>query len=281
MLRNVKLCRYSVPTPIQRYCIPAIKSGYDVIAIAQTGKSRNPCSLTLARSYTNTGRPGSGKTAAYLIPVLDKLIGKVKTLAAARPNPATYRPGIDPTARAEPLVVIVCPIRELAIQIFNEARKFCYRSMLRPCVAYGGGPLRGQIEQLQKGCDVLVASPGRLIDFIERPSVLSLRRLRYMVIDESDEMLHDDWNEDFTKILSGGGMYSILERFYWRPSANKQEQNRKRVMSSICSFRRPFPRPSVTWQRLTWRSLMSGFESAVLVAHMRTSSKTSSTWILP
>ncbi len=149
--------------------------------------------------------PGSGKTAAYLIPILNKLMGKAKKLAAPRPNPATYRPGIDPPVRAEPLVVIVSPTRELAVQIFNEARKFCYRTMLRPCVVYGGGPIREQAEQLQKGCDVLIASPGRLIDFMDRPALLTMRRLRYMVIDEADEMLHNDWQEDFSKILSGGG----------------------------------------------------------------------------
>ena len=205
MLRNVQLCGYQVPTPIQRYAIPAITMGYDLIAIAQTGKVYLYSFDTLL--LADTEALGSGKTAAYLIPILNKLMGKAKKLAAPRPNPATYRPGIDPPIRAEPLVVIVCPSRELAVQIFNEARKFCYRTMLRPCVVYGGGPIREQVFQLQKGCDILVASPGRLIDFIERPQVLTLRRLRYMVIDEADEMLHDDWQEDFSKILSGGGEY--------------------------------------------------------------------------
>ncbi len=149
-----------------------------------------------------------------MIPILNKLMGKAKKLAAPRPNPATYRAGIDPPVRAEPLVVIVCPTRELAVQIFNEARKFCYRTMLRPCVIYGGGPIREQVEQLQKGCDILIASPGRLIDFMDRPAVLTLRRLRYMVIDEADEMLHDDWQEDFTKILSGGGEFAVSETSY-------------------------------------------------------------------
>ncbi len=132
-------------------------------------------------------------------------MGKAKKLAAPRPNPATFRPGIDPTVRAEPLVVVVCPSRELAIQIFNEARKFCYRSMLRPCVVYGGGPVRDQSDQLKKGCDILIASPGRLIDFMDRPMDLSLRRVRYVVIDEADEMLHEDWETEFNRILAGGG----------------------------------------------------------------------------
>lgn len=132
-------------------------------------------------------------------------MGKAKKLAAPRPNPATYRHGFDPIARAEPLVVIVSPSRELGIQIFNEARKFCYRTMLRPCVIYGGGPIRGQLEQLSRGCDLLIATPGRLIDVMNRTENLSLRRVRYMVLDEADEMLHDDWGEDLAKILSGGG----------------------------------------------------------------------------
>ncbi|CAK7268252.1 hypothetical protein SEPCBS57363_003001 [Sporothrix epigloea] len=182
MRQNVELAGYKVPTPIQMYCLPAIIQGHDIMGIAQTG---------------------SGKTAAYLIPILNNLMGKAKKLSAPRPNPATYRPGIDPPARAEPLVVIVAPSRELGIQIFNEARKFCYRTMLRPCVIYGGGPVRAQLDQLSRGCDVLVASPGRLIDIMSRPSSLSLRRVKYMVFDEADEMLHDDWSEDLTRILAG------------------------------------------------------------------------------
>lgn len=150
---------------------------------------------------------GSGKTAAYLIPILNKLMGKAKKLAAPRPNPAEYRPGFDPIVRAEPLVCVVCPTRELAIQIFMEARKLCYRSMLRPCVIYGGGPIRHQIDQLSLGCDILIATPGRLIDFMDRPSNLTLRRLKYMVIDEADEMLHGDWDDELGKILGGGGEF--------------------------------------------------------------------------
>ncbi|KAH6647069.1 P-loop containing nucleoside triphosphate hydrolase protein [Truncatella angustata] len=183
MVRNIELAGYGAPTPVQQYCIPAINMGHDLIAIAQTG---------------------SGKTAAYLIPIINKLMGKAKKLAAPRPTPQEIQAGIAPTVTAEPLVVIICPARELAVQIFDQARKFCYRTMLRPAVVYGGGPMRDQINNLQKGCDILIASPGRLIDMMERPHVLSLRRVRYMVIDEADEMLHQDWEEDMTKILSGG-----------------------------------------------------------------------------
>ncbi len=134
-------------------------------------------------------------------------MGKAKKLAAPRPNPATFQEGVDLRVRAEPLVVIVVPTRELAVQIFNEARKFCYRTMLRPCVVYGGGAMRDQEQQLQKGCDILIASPGRLIHFMNKPQILTLRRVRYMVIDEADEMLDDDWKEDLTQIMSGGGKF--------------------------------------------------------------------------
>lgn len=123
-------------------------------------------------------RIGSGKTAAYLIPSISKLMGKVKKLAARRPNLANgFNPDID-TVRAEPLILVVAPTRELCCQIFDEARRLCYRSMLRPCVVYGGGPMREQREELAKGCDILVATPGRLIDFMSKPNVLSLCRVR-------------------------------------------------------------------------------------------------------
>ncbi|SPO00026.1 related to ATP-dependent RNA helicase [Cephalotrichum gorgonifer] len=182
MLRNVELAGFEAPTPIQKYTLPSIHLGYDTIGIAQTG---------------------SGKTAAYLIPILSKLMGKAKKLAAPRPNPATYQEGVDRPYRAEPLVVIVAPTRELATQIFNEARKFCYRTMLRPCVCYGGGPIGEQVRNLGKGCDILVATPGRLLDFMKRPQVLSMSRVRYMVIDEADEMLQVDWEEEMGYIMSG------------------------------------------------------------------------------
>ncbi|PHH87554.1 hypothetical protein CDD83_8695 [Cordyceps sp. RAO-2017] len=182
MQENVKLAGYDNPTPIQRYTIPSMLQGHDVIGIAQTG---------------------SGKTAAYLIPILSKLMGKAKKIAAPRPNPATVRDDFEGVV-AEPLVLIVVPTRELGVQIFNEARKFCYRSMLRPGVVYGGPPIPEQIKQLRKGCDVLVGTPGRLVDFISRPHVLTLRRLRYMIIDEADEMLDQDWGNELRQILSGG-----------------------------------------------------------------------------
>ena len=76
------------------------------------------------------------------------------------------------------------------------------------------GPARGTREQrveLLKGCDVLIGTPGRLLDFMDKPHVLSLHRVKYTIIDEADEMLQSDWEQEFNKIMSGGG-YSLSFR---------------------------------------------------------------------
>ncbi|KAL4991469.1 DEAD-domain-containing protein [Aspergillus falconensis] len=198
MRQNIRLCGYEFPTPIQAYAIPAVLTLHDLIAIAQTG---------------------SGKTAAFLIPVLSLLMGKAKKLAAPRPNPAAGFDPITDAVRAEPLVLIVAPTRELATQIFDEARRLCYRSMLRPCVVYGGAPLADQRNELQKGCDILIGTPGRLLDFMDKPHILSLRRVKYTIIDEADELLLSDWEEDFKKIMSGGDLNEDADHRYMMFSA--------------------------------------------------------------
>ncbi|KAL4781795.1 P-loop containing nucleoside triphosphate hydrolase protein [Aspergillus varians] len=206
MRDNIRLCGYEFPTPIQAYAIPAVLTAHDLIAVAQTG---------------------SGKTAAFLIPVLSQLMGKAKKLAAPRPNLAAgYNPLTD-NVRAEPLVLIVAPTRELSTQIFDEARRLCYRSMLRPCVVYGGAPVRDQMYELQKGCDILIGTPGRLIDFMNKPHILSLRRVKYTIIDEADELLLSDWEEDLNKIMSGGDMNEDADHRYMMFSATFDRECRE------------------------------------------------------
>ncbi|CAK1359666.1 ATP-dependent RNA helicase DED1 [Cercospora beticola] len=199
MAENVKRCGYEKPTPIQAYTIPAVKLGYDVVGIAQTG---------------------SGKTASYMIPIISALMGKAKKLRGPRPN--VVDPRYDPKlhrVRAEPLVLIIVPTRELAIQVFDEARRLCYRSMLRPGVAYGGLPMGLQVEDLGKGCDILIGSPGRLMDLMDRPDVLTMSRVKYTVIDEADEMLNEDWSEEMAKILAGGDANEDADHVYMMFSA--------------------------------------------------------------
>ncbi|KAL8668693.1 MAG: hypothetical protein Q9168_006690 [Polycauliona sp. 1 TL-2023] len=194
VLANVKRCGFEIPTPIQAYCLPAVLKNLDVIGIAQTG---------------------SGKTAAYLIPTISKLMGKAKKLCGPRPDLSD--PGFDLRThgvRAEPLILVVVPTRELATQIFDEARRLCYRSMLRPCVIYGGAPSVEQMGQLRKGCDVLIATPGRLLDFLERNSLLSLSRVKYTVVDEADEMVDSDWDREMEVIMGGADSNADSDHVY-------------------------------------------------------------------
>lgn len=104
-------------------------------------------------------------------------MGKAGKLIGPRANLRSFNPDTD-RVRAEPLVLVICPSRELACQIYDEARRLCYRTRLRPCVAYGGCPTRIQRDELQKGCDVLIATPGRLQDFMSKPHVLTLSRVK-------------------------------------------------------------------------------------------------------
>ncbi|KAL5444552.1 hypothetical protein PMIN07_004997 [Paraphaeosphaeria minitans] len=201
ILENVKRCKYDFPTPIQAYCIPAVLTGHDVIGIAQTG---------------------SGKTAAFLLPILSKLMGKAHMLSAPRAVEG------GPRVRAEPLVLIVCPTRELACQIFDEARRLCYRTMLRPCVAYGGAPTKNQREQLEKGCDILVATPGRLMDFMKNTNLLSLARLKFTIIDEADELLSTGWEETIESLFGAGSDTNVdADHTYLMFSATFSKETRK------------------------------------------------------
>jgi hypothetical protein len=157
VMKNIELCDYKRPTPIQSYGIPAVLNRRDLMG----------CALT-----------GSGKTAAFLIPVISVAMRngwhKVSTVTVER--------------KATPLVLICAPTRELSCQIFDEARKFSYRTGFRPCVAYGGAPAVPQLEDMMLGCHMLICTPGRLTDFLDRGRV-SLSKVRILILDEADRML--------------------------------------------------------------------------------------------
>jgi ATP-dependent RNA helicase DDX3X len=121
--------------------------------------------------------------------------------------------------KAEPLVVIVVPTHELAVQVFDECRRLCYRTMLRPFATYGGQPMGVMYHELAKGCDILVATTGRLVDLMGRPDVLTMSRVRYTVIDEADEMLSPDWEEHMKTIMAGGDTNDDADHLYLMFSA--------------------------------------------------------------
>jgi ATP-dependent RNA helicase RhlE len=138
------------PTPIQTRAIPALLDGRDVMGLAQTG---------------------TGKTAAFGLPIVTRLmeIGR-------RPAPRTCR------------ALILAPTRELATQITENIQKFAKDTPIRTFRVVGGASLNAQSQRLSSGIDILVATPGRLIDLLERKA-LTLNEVRYLVLDEADQML--------------------------------------------------------------------------------------------
>jgi ATP-dependent RNA helicase RhlE len=154
---------YSVPTPIQAQAIPLILAGRDVLGIAQTG---------------------TGKTAAFGLPLMQRL---AENRVAAAPN----------TARA----LILAPTRELAIQIDESLRSYGRHLKLRHAVILGGVNQNRQVQALRHGVDVLVATPGRLLDLIQQKH-LRLNAVSVLVIDEADRMFDMGFIRDVRRIVS-------------------------------------------------------------------------------
>jgi len=176
-MANVARCKYTKPTPVQRYSIPIGLAGRDLMACAQTG---------------------SGKTAAFCFPIIHNIL----------------RSGVQPTGRSRkafPLALILSPTRELSSQIYEEARKFCYQTGIRAVVVYGGAPVVNQLRDMERGCDLLVATPGRLSDLIERARV-SLQRVGYLALDEADRMLDMGFEPQIRRIVEQEDMPRTGER---------------------------------------------------------------------
>uniref|UniRef100_A0A8C6VA91 RNA helicase n=1 Tax=Neogobius melanostomus TaxID=47308 RepID=A0A8C6VA91_9GOBI len=131
---------------------------------------------------------GSGKTAAFLLPILSQIFseGPGEALNAAKASGQQY-----------PISLVLAPTRELALQIYDEARKFSYRSRVRPCVVYGGADIGGQIRDLERGCHLLVATPGRLVDMMERGKI----GLDYYLILDADRMLDMGFEPQIRRIV--------------------------------------------------------------------------------
>merc|ERR1711915_381318 len=158
-------------TPVQKNALPIIMSGRDLMACAQTG---------------------SGKTAAFLLPIIHKLM---ETEADAQIGSSSQ----------SPQCIIITPTRELAIQIHNEARKFSQGSMVKSVVTYGGTSVNYQATQLTKGCNILVSTPGRLIDYVEKGRI-SFSDLKFLVLDEADRMLDMGFMPDIQKCVENPNM---------------------------------------------------------------------------
>ncbi|XP_039251758.2 ATP-dependent RNA helicase DDX4-like [Styela clava] len=169
---NVEKAKYAKPTPVQKYSIPIINSDRDLMACAQTG---------------------SGKTAAFLLPVLAGM----------------FRNGLNTvdsfSDKQLPQAIVVGPTRELVVQIFLEARKFARSSIIKPVVAYGGTSVGSQLRDLSRGCNILIATPGRLLDFINRGKV-GCSGLQYLILDEADRMLDMGFEPEIRRLAAAPGM---------------------------------------------------------------------------
>lgn len=113
--------------------------------------------------------------------------------------------------KAYPTALILAPTRELVSQIHEEARKFSYRSWVRTAVVYGGADISTQLRQVERGCDLLSATPGRLVDLIERGRI-SLSKIKYLVLDEADRMLDMGFEPQIRRIVQGEDMPGTDDR---------------------------------------------------------------------
>jgi ATP-dependent RNA helicase DeaD len=158
MLKTLKKIGYEKPSPVQAGVIPLVMDEYDVIGQARTG---------------------TGKTAAFAIPILEQLDMEVR--------------------KPKPQALILAPTRELAVQVENEFRRLAPDDVKSVCL-YGGKPIRGQINRLNEGVHVVVGTPGRVIDHLNR-GTLNIDQLWFIVLDEADRMLDIGFRPDIERIL--------------------------------------------------------------------------------
>ncbi|CAG2174221.1 unnamed protein product, partial [Oppiella nova] len=168
MTEAIEKCKYTKPTPVQKYAIPIIAAKRDLMACAQTG---------------------SGKTAAFILPILQNLLSMEEL-------PSLYGQAVQ-----EPLCVIISPTRELAIQIHTEAVKFAKGSIVKPCLIYGGTSSGYQLANISRGAHLLVATPGRLLDFVSKGKV-SFANLKYLVLDEADRMIDQGFLPEVRRMVT-------------------------------------------------------------------------------
>ncbi len=157
--QNITACRYTTPTPIQQEAIKPILQGRDCVALAQTG---------------------TGKTAAFVLPLLQRLLNEP-------------RKGIR--------AVVIAPTRELAEQIHQNVKALARKTSLRSVVVYGGVGKQPQLKGLRSGADIVVACPGRLLDVLGEPGVL-LDKVETLILDEADHMFDQGFLPDVKRIIT-------------------------------------------------------------------------------
>ncbi|XP_053355588.1 probable ATP-dependent RNA helicase DDX27 [Clarias gariepinus] len=161
LLKAITTMGFKQPTPIQKACVPVGLLGKDICACAATG---------------------TGKTAAFMLPVLERLL---------------YKPRVTQVTR----VLVLVPTRELGIQVHTVARQLAQFTSITTCLAVGGLDLKSQEAALRLGPDVLIATPGRLIDHLHNTPSFELSQIEVLILDEADRMLDEYFEEQMKEII--------------------------------------------------------------------------------
>src|SRR3984885_12505508 len=166
ILRAVVESGYTIPTPIQEQAIPVVLSGRDVMGAAQTG---------------------TGKTASFSLPIIQRLLPHASTSASPARHPVR--------------ALILTPTRELADQVAANVHAYAKHTALRSAVVFGGVDMNPQSEQLRRGVEILIATPGRLLDHVQQKTT-NLGQVQMLVLDEADRMLDMGFLPDLQRILN-------------------------------------------------------------------------------
>jgi ATP-dependent RNA helicase RhlE len=166
LVQAVRDLGYEQPTPVQEQAIPLVLAGRDLMAGAQTG---------------------TGKTAAFALPILQRLAPQASSSASPARHPVR--------------ALVLTPTRELAIQVEQSFRDYGKHLPLRSAVVYGGADMDAQIQQLRRGVEVLVATPGRLLDHVQSKTVM-LNQVGILTLDEGDRMLDMGFLPDIRRIIA-------------------------------------------------------------------------------
>ncbi|GAA5169424.1 DEAD/DEAH box helicase [Viridibacterium curvum] len=165
VLRAVEDAGYTEPTPIQRQAIPVVLAGGDVMGGAQTG---------------------TGKTASFTLPLLHRLARHASTSTSPARHPVR--------------ALIIAPTRELAMQVHESVQTYSKHLPLRSVCIYGGVDIKPQLAELRRGVEIVVCTPGRLLDHVEQKSIL-FHQVEFLVLDEADRMLDMGFIPDIRRIL--------------------------------------------------------------------------------
>ncbi|CAG0998918.1 partial ATP-dependent RNA helicase DDX31/DBP7, partial [Rhodocyclaceae bacterium] len=166
LLRAVADTGYTEPTPIQQQAIPIVLAGKDVMGGAQTG---------------------TGKTAGFTLPLLHRIARHANTSSSPARHPVR--------------ALILCPTRELAMQVHESVKTYSKHLPLKSVCIYGGVDMKAQIAELKEGREIVVATPGRLLDHVEQRTV-SFGSVEFLVLDEADRMLDMGFIPDIKRILA-------------------------------------------------------------------------------